>query len=118
MNEAGMLIAQAERKESDLDPDIFAGMLQAVGYFVRDSLSMIEETEDSSLNSLGYGEFTIMIQTNGSISLATVIKGTNSEFLIEDMISTLNDIGNKFDDWVGDQRSAQEALPKFLRKTK
>lgn len=113
INESGMLIARSERKESGLDADIFAGMLQAVGNFVQDSLSMMEGTDGSGLNSLGYGDYTILIQSTGNLSLATVIKGTNSEFLIEDMKSTLNKIGNKFDDWEGDISSTKEVQPKI-----
>ncbi len=113
LNKAGMLISQVEREETNLDSDIFAGMLQAVGNFVQDSLSMMKGGGTGSLNSLGFGDFTILIQSTGNLSLATVIEGTNSEFLIEDMKRTLNDIGDKFDDWVGDVSSTKEIQPKI-----
>ena len=57
---------------------------------------------------MGYGDFTILIQSTGTISLATVIKGTNSEFLIEDMKRILNGIGDSFDDWAGDVSNTKD----------
>jgi adenylate cyclase len=113
MNQAGMLIAKAEREETSLDSDIFAGMLQAVGNFVQDSLSMMDKADGSALNSLGYGEHTILIQTAGDISLATVIKGTNSEFLIDDMKRTLTETGDRCANWSGDEKEASEVIPKL-----
>lgn len=110
MNEAGILIAKAEREEMDLDSDIFASMLQAVGSFVKDSLSMIDDVK-GNLNSLGYGDYTILIQIVGKLTLATVIKGVKSEFLIEDMKKTLKDIGNEFDDWTGDLSITDKLQP-------
>ncbi|MCK5310048.1 MAG: AAA family ATPase, partial [Thermoplasmata archaeon] len=113
LNKAGMLIAQVEREETNLDSDIFAGMLQAVGNFIQDSLSIMKGNRDGSLNSLGYGDYNILIQSVGNLSLAIVIKGTNSEFLIEDMKATLNDIGDKYDNWSGNMASAKEVQPKI-----
>lgn len=113
MNEAGMLIAKAERGETGLDPDIFAGMLQAVGNFVHDSLSMMENKGFGSLNTLGYGDYSILIQGAGKLTLASVIKGVRSEFLIEDMIKTLKGIGDKFDNWIGEVSATKEVQQKI-----
>ncbi|MFO7990992.1 MAG: tetratricopeptide repeat protein [Thermoplasmata archaeon] len=111
INKDGLLIAKAERDKSELDPDIFASMLNAVGNFVKDSLNMIGEENESKLNSIGYGGYDIVIQTLGNLSIATVIKGTNDEFLIEDMKRTLNDIGNRFDSWNGNMETAEKVKP-------
>ncbi len=113
MNDAGMLIAKAEREQSELDSDIFAGMLQAVGNFVKDSLGMMDSREGSGLNSLGYAEHTILIQSLGKLSLATVIKGKSSEFLIADINSTLAELGNSFDGWSGNMAAAEPAKAKI-----
>ncbi len=121
INEGGMLITKAEREETDLDPDIFASMLTAVENFISDSLSMMGEGEASKLNTIGYGEHDILIQTVGDLSMAAVIKGTNSEFLIDDMKKTLADIGTEFDDWDGDMRKTVDVQPKidwFIRSRK
>ncbi len=108
IKKGGLLIAKAERDKSELDPDIFASMLNAVGNFIEDSLDMMGEKEKSSLNALGYGDYDILIQTLGNLSLAVVITGTNSEFLIKDMTRLLSEIGDKFDYWDGDMSVSEE----------
>ncbi len=113
INADGILVNKAERGESDLDPDIFASMLTAVGNFVGDSLSMIGEDGANELNSIGYGEHDILIQTVGSLSLAVVIEGEDNEFLINDMVKTLYDIGDQLSDWDGNVKRAEEIAPKI-----
>lgn len=108
INRAGLLIAEAQRQESGLDADIFAGMLQAVSNFVRDSLSGMSGS-GGALNSLGYGDFTILIQSTKEISLAVVIKGEGSEFLVGDMKRTLADYGTSLDAWSGSMAAAESA---------
>ncbi len=113
INNAGMLISKAELKETELDPDIFASMLKAVGNFIGDSLSMMGEKKVKGLNTIGYDRFNILIQTIEDLSLATVIEGTNSEILIEDMRKTLLEIGKRFDSWDGDMLEADRIKPKI-----
>ena len=110
INKGGLLIAKAERDKTELDPDIFATMLDAVGNFVKDSLRMMAEDEESKLNAIGYGEYDILIQTLDDLSLAAVIKGTKDEFLIEDMKKTLQKTG-RFDGWDGDMDTAEDVIP-------
>lgn len=97
----GMLVAKAESQATDLDADIFATMLNAVGNFVTDSLSMMGR-DGKGLNVIGYGTYSILIETLGTASLACVIEGTQNEFLIEDMRRVLKDMENRLDDWDGD----------------
>ena len=110
INKGGLLIAKAERDKTELDSDIFATMLDAVGNFVKDSLNMMGE-KGSGLNAIGYGEYDILIQTLDNLSLAAVIKGTKDEFLIDDMKRTLQKIGDRFDDWNGDMEITEEVIP-------
>ncbi len=113
MNDAGMLIAKAEREQLELDSDIFAGMLQAVGNFVKDSLEIMDSGTGGGLNTLGYADYTILIRTAGKLSLATVIKGEKSEFLIEDMKGALAHFGSTFDDWSGNMAATEPARSKI-----
>ncbi len=106
-NEAGLPIAKAEREELGLDPDIFGSMLTAVGSFVRDSMRLVEQDErPGGLNILGYKEYKILIEQSGGLSLAAVIKGSMSEFLVGDMKNALADVHTNFDNilkgWDGD----------------
>ncbi len=99
---SGMVAAKAERNKTELDDDIFASMLNAVGNFVKDSLSLMNR-EGQGLNSIGYGDHIILLQKQSSASLACVIKGTQSEFLIQDMRRILEEIGSRLDDWDGSE---------------
>ena len=120
MNEAGLLIAKVEREEERIDSDIFASMLQAVGSFVQDSFSMMGK-EGGGLNTLGYGNYRIIIQRHGRISIATVIQGKESEFLVEDMKNLLIEIGDTLDFWDGDTEkvmSYRAKLEYFIKSGK
>ncbi len=103
----GILVSKAERKTSELDGDIFASMLDAVGNFVTDSLSMMGKG-GTGLNEIGYGKYTILIETLESTSLACVIEGTQNEFLIDDMQRMLREIGSRLDDWDGDTSKVED----------
>ncbi len=109
---SGILIAKAEREKTELDPDIFASMLTAVENFVSDSLSMMGEEHGSKLNSIRYGEFEILVQSTSEVSIAAVIEGTHSEFLINDMRDTLKNVSSEFSSWEGDMRCVDKVKPK------
>ncbi len=113
INKDGLLVTKVERDETELDPDIFASMLTAVGNFVTDSLSMMGEKQMGELNTIGYGEHSILIRSLEGLSLAVVIEGGSSEFLIDDMKKTLIDIGDRFDSWIGDTKTAEEVRPRI-----
>jgi len=89
---AEILIAQAERDETDLDGDIFTSMLKGVSNFVSDSLSMMGEGEKGGVSGISYKGYNILMETKGEISLILVIEGEENEFLIEDMHDILGDV--------------------------
>ncbi len=113
INEAGILIASAERDESKIDPDIFASMLSAVEAFVGDSLSLMGKSDNGGLNLLGYEKYKILIQRRGKISLVVIIEGEMNEFLIEDMRCTLAEIDDKLDNWSGAESEVLDIEPKI-----
>jgi predicted ATPase len=97
MNDAGLLIAKAEREELGLDPYIFGSMLKAVGSFVKDSMQKIDNVDRTGgLNSLGYKEYKIIIEEHDGLFLAAVTKGTLSEMLVGDMKNVLTGINANF----------------------
>ncbi len=108
---SGLVIAKAERKETNLDPDIFVGMLKAIEAFVKDSMKIIDSEENATLNSLSYGDYNILIQSSSELSIASVIKGEPNEFLIGDMKRTLEKLEDEFRDWHGDMEIAKKAQP-------
>ncbi|MEF8874111.1 MAG: tetratricopeptide repeat protein [Candidatus Thermoplasmatota archaeon] len=111
--ESGLLISKAEREETGLDADIFAPMLTSVESFVKDSLQEMGRSGESGLNTIGYDKYTILEQSKDDLSLAVVIDGTKTEFLIDDMKETLADIGDRFEDWEGDMKETREAKSKL-----
>jgi predicted ATPase len=105
---SGLLIKEVLRKETKLDPDIFSSLLTTIGEFVSQSLSkMLGENKEGTLNTLGYENYRILIESGKDINLAVIISGRENEFLINDMKEIINDIQNKFGtilaDWGGEE---------------
>jgi tetratricopeptide (TPR) repeat protein len=104
---SGLLIEKVLRKETELEPEIFASMLITVGNFVKDSLSLLDgEKKEGTLNSLGYRNYRILIESGESAHLVVVLTGRENEFLIDEMRDVIFDIdrkyGNVLKDWSGD----------------
>ncbi len=109
INDDGILVSKAKRKnaDEDIDHDIFSSMLKVVKEFVKDSLSMMGREETGELNSIGYGDYNILIQSLEGISLATVIEGGKNEFLIDDMKEKLSGKPDELEDWNGDMSEVE-----------
>ncbi len=110
MTNTGLLISDVAREETKLDSTIFAGMLSAVENFVRDSLSMLYgEEKKESLNTLGYMNYRILIESGKNTNLVVILIGKENEFLINDMREILLNIeeqfGNILKEWDGDDNS-------------
>jgi tetratricopeptide (TPR) repeat protein len=104
---AGLVISKYERESSGLDADIFSSMLTAVNSFVQDSLSMLKQGgKVQSMNRLGYGNYTILIESSANAHLAVIIEGRENEFLLHDMNEALSEIqkshGEVLKKWGGD----------------
>ncbi len=109
IHESGLLVTEVERDETSLDSDIFAGMLTAVGNFVKDSLAAMDKGGLGRLNTIGYGDYNIILQKRGKLTLGAVIEGQNSEFLIEEMDNILEKIEPGLESWTGNVTQAQDA---------
>ena len=109
IHESGLLITEFEREETGLDSDIFAGMLTAVGNFVKDSLTAMDKGGFGRLNTIGYGNYKILLQSHGKLTLGTVIEGQSSEFLIGEMNRILINIEPDLRSWVGNTAQADGA---------
>ncbi len=109
---SGLLAAKVERETTDLDGDIFATMLTGVGNFVKDTLSMMGE-EGGGLNAIGYGDYTILMQRHSSASMACVIEGVPSEFLIDDMQRILKEHGHRLEGWGGTEKHVSDLEEKI-----
>jgi predicted ATPase len=119
VEDTGLSIKEVLREETELDSDIFASMLSAVGSFVKDSLSILtgEETRDT-LNRLGYGDYTILIESGRSANLVVILTGRENESLISDMAEILSNVdesyGNRLRIWNGDGEKV-EGIERILQ---
>ncbi len=122
IDESGLLIAKAEREESRLDADIFAPMLEMIKSFVKDSLSNMDKVDDSSgLNTIGYGKYNILIQSEKNFSIATIIEGSKNEVLIKEMKEKLLDVKEDLESWDGDMSETdkvKEQVSWFIKSNK
>ena len=109
IHDSGLLVTEYERDETGLDSDIFAGMLTAIGNFVKDSLTAMDKEGSGLLNTIGYGNYTILLQKHGKLTLGAVIEGQNSEFLVQEMDSILAKIEPDLESWAGDTAQAESA---------
>jgi hypothetical protein len=89
------------------DSDIIAGMLTAITEFVGEAMKR-GETEEGSMGSINYGDSNLLIEREGSLVLALVVKGADDLEVRHAMRDTLSDINERFgkvlnSDWDGDQ---------------
>jgi predicted ATPase len=83
-----------------------------VGEFVKDSLSILSGKEKKeALNSLGYENYRIIIESSANMNLVTIITGRENEFLINDMKETLSNVEEQYGlvlkSWDGDDENLQ-----------
>lgn len=125
MNPDGLVISKQNRSDSDLDMDIFSGMLSAVSSFVKDSMGRLvnEEESDGGLNSMGYGEYRILIESRSYGSLVVVVSGNPTEILMSDIGAVMQSIGMEYGDelaeWngeIGKFPNIQENIISLTRK--
>jgi hypothetical protein len=103
----GRIYAKVSRTEGKLDTEIFAGMLMAVGAFVKDSLSGMVDTFSGGegFNVMGYERFRIVAGSRPEGTLVLVLTGQETELLKDEMAETLDRVvrnyGMLFCGWNG-----------------
>ncbi len=110
IDDAGLLISESERERSDLEADIFAPMMDTVESFVNDSLSEMgrKDGSEKGLNTIGYGDYNILVQSGERFSLVALIEGAKNEILIDDMRKKLSEAENKLRSWDGNILEAEK----------
>src|SRR3989475_1730453 len=111
LTDTGLLIKSVVRADrTNLDSDVFAGMLSTVGNFVGDSLAKLrlEESKDT-MRRLDYGDYSILLERQNHTILVAVVTGTETEFLVDDMGETLAEaertFGGRLKTWDGDEEA-------------
>ncbi len=91
----GLLLAKSERRDFEIDPDIFTSMLTAVSMFVKDSLQELS-SGDEYLEVLKYGNYNLVMKMSEHIMLVAIIEGVATEFLHKDLKNTVDMVEHKF----------------------
>jgi predicted ATPase len=115
---SGLLVKDVVRSETQLNPDIFAAMLTTVSNFIKESLSILTGNEkEGALNTLGYENYKILIESGKNVNLAVIISGKENEFLINDMkeisMRANKNYGSILENWDGDD-SGLEGIESLL----
>jgi hypothetical protein len=89
-------------EESEIDKDIFSGMLTAIQAFIQDSF---REVGDSRVKRIEFGDSKIMMERGETIYLAIVYHGHESSWNVRPLKETIKDIEEKhledLEDWDG-----------------
>jgi len=109
MSPEGLVMSQLSASDKEMDMDIFSGMLSAVGSFVKDSMDRLDvdhEQQEGNLNSMGYGNYRIVIESRPFGSLVVILSGIPTEILLADMKEAMETIdaemGDAVRNWAGD----------------
>jgi MFS family permease len=89
------------------DSDIIAGMLTAITEFVGEAMKR-GDTEEGSMGAISYGDSNLIIEREGPLVLAIVLRGADDLEVRQAMRDTLSDINERFGkvlnaNWDGDQ---------------
>jgi len=119
INLGGVPMAKAERKEFDIDSDILASMISAVGEFLKDSMTMMDLKQGTGeCRSMSYGDYRIVIEASGEMSIAALIKGRENEFLLADLSKLLEKVHTAMksqEEWDGN-REGMKGINGILRE--
>ena len=109
---AGLLVSHVERKETSLDPSIFASMLGVVEEFVGRSVALATETPSNRKSmSMSYGDYRVLLEHGNSVYVAVIAEGRETEFLIEDLRDVVAEVDRDYAaplaKWDGDTRAVE-----------
>jgi len=110
----GRLLVHVEKKidgaAKGKDKDIVAGMLVAIREYVKEGLRS-GATKGTVLDSIRYGNYSLVIETESKLVLAAVVKGPGSPELRQDLQDQLKLIwrrhGRILDEWNGNMKETK-----------
>ena len=101
--------------EDERDPQLISGMFIAIQNFVRESF--VDGAQDEELNRMRVGQTDVLIESSPTAVLAACVKGTPPANFREQMLETLEKLGQHhheaLDEFNGDPESAKETLPQL-----
>jgi len=89
----GKLLARVSRGKSELDEDIVASMLMALGHFVAHSLT---GKERGKFDELHYGDLKIVLRHGSGILFAAFVSGEVTDNLLNSMDAVVNHVEAKY----------------------
>ena len=122
MTNYGILIEHfVTSKKSYVDEDILASMLIAVNSFIQDTFHLPKEDEKGglNLNSLDFGDFSVIISNRDYLVMVTITNSGKKEEIYRISNRWLKDLENRYSnvlkDWNGDKKELLD-LPEYLIK--
>jgi hypothetical protein len=112
--------SKAKEDDASKDKTIMAGMLVAIRGYVQEGLRTEKKT---SLDSIKYGDYNLLIETEKTLVLAAVIKGVDTPDLRQEIRDQLMLIKKRYGkdllEWDGNQDKTEKAerdLKKFIKE--
>lgn len=114
---SGLVMVEVQREDGHLlESEMFAGMLTAIGSFVRDCIAE-PDAAVSDLNEIEYGESRILVEMTGYCYLATITRGDLPKAAIDQLRRTLQRLvlyyGREMEAFNGDRA----ALPPIIQQS-
>gem|GEM_PF-6747557 len=92
---SGLLVAETHQEwSSGKDADMVAGMLSAISSFVEDWIS--QSHDNMNLDSIDYGQYTILFEQSSRYVLAGVVKGGDPDLMRKPLQVLLESLLTKF----------------------
>lgn len=110
---SGLVIAQMQQPDQQLEAEMIGGMLTAIRSFVNDCI--VQTGEVSELNEIEYGDSKIIIEVAGYCYLAIVVKGEPPKEFIKKIRQTMTTLIVKYsqpiEEFEGDPDSIPDGIP-------
>jgi tetratricopeptide (TPR) repeat protein len=110
IDQAGLVLAHSENKETGLDEDIVGGMISAVQNFVKDSFEDQDLSEEGGLGKLEYKDRKIMIEHGRQCFIVGVITGEENPDMRKDLRQCISGIERELGDLISSWKGNVDAL--------
>ncbi len=94
-----------------INPDMFAGLLMALESFGKDCVA----DESHNIDQIEYGDVRVLIESAGSVILATIVKGSTSRKLVKKVRFALSQMINENGGFLRDYQGEEQLVPDSLR---
>ena len=111
---SGLVIAEVQPQQRQLESELISGMLTAIRSFANDCIGQ----STSDLNEINYGDAKILLEVAGYSYLAVVVRGNPPRSFLQKVRALLEAIvqkhGRAIEEYEGDPDSVPAAIPQLL----